>query len=213
MIASASSTCWSGSGPSRRQAGVRSNFIVGFPGETPADLRELELFLSSARLDAIGIFGYSDEDGTEAASLPGKLPTDEVARRVEEVADLAEELMAQRGAERIGETAEVIIEERLGDGLFEGRAAHQAPEVDGTTTVQADVDLTPGQLVRATVVSSDGVDLVATAQAVPEAARWPARWRTGVEHSPGRPLSRPGQPGRMILPFRLPTSRASLPAW
>jgi MiaB/RimO family radical SAM methylthiotransferase len=152
------------------QAGVRSNFIVGFPGETPADLRELELFLSSARLDAIGVFGYSDEDGTEAASLPGKLPADEVARRVEEIADLAEELMAQRGAERIGETAEVIIEERLGDGLFEGRAAHQAPEVDGTTTVQADADLAPGQLVRATVVSSDGVDLVAAAQAVPEAA-------------------------------------------
>jgi MiaB/RimO family radical SAM methylthiotransferase len=152
------------------QAGVRSNFIVGFPGETPDDLRELELFLSSARLDAIGVFGYSDEDGTEAASLPGKLPADEVARRVEEIADLAEELMAQRGAERIGETAEVIIEERLGDGLFEGRAAHQAPEVDGTTTVQADADLTPGQLVRATVVSSDGVDLVATAQAVPAAA-------------------------------------------
>ena len=78
--------------------------------------------------------------------------------------------MAQRGAERIGETAEVIIEERLGDDLFEGRAAHQAPEVDGTTTVQADADLAPGQLVRATVVSSDGVDLVATAQAVPAAA-------------------------------------------
>ncbi len=78
--------------------------------------------------------------------------------------------MAQRGAERIGETAEVIIEERLGDGLFEGRAAHQAPEVDGTTTVQTGADLTPGQLVRASVVSSDGVDLVAAAQAAPEAA-------------------------------------------
>ena len=57
----------------------------------------------------------------------------------------------------------MLIEERLGDGLFEGRAAHQAPEVDGTTTVRASADLVPGQLVRATVVSSDGVDLVATA--------------------------------------------------
>ncbi len=167
------------------QAGVRSNFIVGFPGETAADLRELELFLGSARLDAIGIFGYSDEDGTEAASLPGKLTADEVARRVEEVAGLAEELMAQRGAERIGETAEVIIEERLGDGLFEGRAAHQAPEVDGTTTVQADADLTQGQLVRATVVSSDGVDLVATAQTAPEASP-----QTAPEAAPAaRPLA------------------------
>jgi ribosomal protein S12 methylthiotransferase RimO len=145
------------------EAGVRSNFIVGFPGETAEDLRELELFLSSARLDAIGVFGYSEEDGTEAASLPGQLAAEEVARRVEEVAGLAEELMAQRGAERIGETAEVLIEERLGEGLFEGRAAHQAPEVDGVTTVQSRADLLPGQLVRATIVSSDGVDLAATA--------------------------------------------------
>jgi ribosomal protein S12 methylthiotransferase len=145
------------------KAGIRSNFIVGFPGETAQDLHELELFLSGARLDAIGVFGYSDEDGTEAASLPGKLDQAEVARRVEEVADLAEELMAQRGADRIGETVEVLIEERLGDGLFEGRAAHQAPEVDGATTVQARADLVPGQLVQATVVSSDGVDLVAPA--------------------------------------------------
>jgi MiaB/RimO family radical SAM methylthiotransferase len=144
------------------EAGVRSNFIVGFPGETAGDLHELELFLGSARLDAIGVFGYSDEDGTEAASLPGKVADAEIARRVEEVAGLAEELMAQRAAERIGETAEVLIEERLGDGLFEGRAAHQAPEVDGMTTVRCAADLVPGQIVRATVVSSDGVDLVAT---------------------------------------------------
>ncbi len=156
------------------QAGVRSNFIVGFPGETPDDLRELELFLSSARLDAIGVFGYSDEDGTEAAALPGKLAEAEVARRVEEVAALAEELMAQRGADRIGETVEVLIEERLGDGEFEGRAAHQAPEVDGTTTVHASADLRPGQLVRATVVSSDGVDLVAAARTPAGSAEPPA---------------------------------------
>ena len=58
-------------------AGVRSNFIVGFPGETAEDLRELELFLNEARLDAIGIFGYSDEDGTEAATFAD----DDQARR------------------------------------------------------------------------------------------------------------------------------------
>jgi len=149
------------------QAGVRSNFIVGFPGETADDLRELELFLSGARLDAIGVFGYSDEDGTEAAALPGKLDEAEVARRVEEVAGLAEELMAQRGAERIGEAVEVLIEEDLGGGVFEGRAAHQAPEVDGTTTVHAGAGLAPGQLVRATVISSDGVDLAAAASPAP----------------------------------------------
>jgi ribosomal protein S12 methylthiotransferase len=146
-------------------AGVRSNFIVGFPGETPADLAELELFLGRAGLDAIGIFGYSDEDGTEAASRPGKLDDAEIARRVEEVADLAEELMAQRAADRVGETLDVLIEEAVpaGEqaGAFTGRAAHQAPEVDGVTTVRSAVPLAPGGLVRALVTGSDGVDLIA----------------------------------------------------
>jgi ribosomal protein S12 methylthiotransferase len=146
-------------------AGVRSNFIVGFPGETADDLRELELFLNEARLDAIGIFGYSDEDGTEAATFADdiKLDSDEVARRVSEFAGLAEEVMAQRAADRVGETVEVLVEEAVGDGQYEGRAAHQAPDVDGSTTLLADRPLAPGDLVTAQVVDSMGADLVARA--------------------------------------------------
>jgi ribosomal protein S12 methylthiotransferase len=149
-------------------AGVRSNFIVGFPGETAADLAELELFLGRAGLDAIGIFGYSDEDGTEAASRPGKLDDAEIARRVEEFADLAEELMAQRAADRLGETLDVLIEdddedEGRPEQSFTGRGAHQAPEVDGVTTVRSAVPLAPGDMVRAVVTGSDGVDLIAEA--------------------------------------------------
>jgi MiaB/RimO family radical SAM methylthiotransferase len=144
-------------------AGVRSNFIVGFPGETAEDLRELELFLGAAGLDAIGIFGYSDEDGTEAATRPDKLDEAEIARRVEEVADLAEELMAQRAADRRGEVLDVLIDEEAPDGGYTGRAAHQAPEVDGVTTVRSTLPLAPGDLVRAVVTGSDGVDLTADA--------------------------------------------------
>jgi ribosomal protein S12 methylthiotransferase len=147
------------------QAGVRSNFIVGFPGETAADLKELELFLSDAGLDAIGIFGYSDEDGTEAASLPDKLDGAEVARRVEEFAALADELMTQRAEARLGEHIDVLIEEETDDGAYEGRAAHQAPEVDGVTTVRSVGRLAAGDMVRAVVTGSDGVDLVASAVA------------------------------------------------
>ncbi len=146
------------------QAGVRSNFIVGFPGETAADLTELELFLSHAGLDAIGIFGYSDEDGTEAASLPGHLDEAEISRRVEEFAGLADELMAQRAESRLGETLDVLIEEEADDGLpgrYLGRAAHQAPEVDGVTTVVSPVPLAAGDMVRAVVTGSEGVDLIA----------------------------------------------------
>ena len=145
-------------------AGIRSNFIVGFPGETARDLAELERFLSLARLDAIGIFGYSDEEGTEAASLPGHLEPEEIARRADELSDIAEEVMAQRAADRVGETVEVLIEEDLGGQRYEGRAAHQAPEVDGTTTVASPVPLAVGDMVGATVTGSEGVDLTADAR-------------------------------------------------
>jgi ribosomal protein S12 methylthiotransferase len=143
------------------QAGVRSNFIVGFPGESAEDLAELERFLGAARLDAIGIFGYSDEDGTEAASLDGQLDTGEIARRADDLSDLAEELMAQRAAERCGETVDVLIEEHLGEDRYQGRAAHQAPEVDGVTTVRSGAVLRVGDIISAKVVASEGVDLVA----------------------------------------------------
>jgi ribosomal protein S12 methylthiotransferase RimO len=145
------------------EAGVRSNFILGFPGETEADVAELQAFLAEARLDAIGIFGYSDEDGTEAADLPGKLPEDEIARRVDELLGFADELMTQRAAERVGGTADVLIEEDLGGGRYLGRAAHQAPEVDGSTEVRSSLPTVPGDLVRAVVTGNDGVDLLADA--------------------------------------------------
>jgi ribosomal protein S12 methylthiotransferase len=149
-------------------AGIRSNFIVGFPGESEDDFAELQAFLTEARLDAIGVFGYSDEDGTEAARLPGQLPEDEIAARVEELASLADELMSERAAERVGETMAVMIDEVLGDGRYLGRGEHQAPEVDGATEVRSERALSPGELVAAVVTGSDGVDLEADAGAAAE---------------------------------------------
>ncbi|GAB3258842.1 30S ribosomal protein S12 methylthiotransferase RimO [Alteromonas gracilis] len=151
------------------EAGVRSNFIVGFPGETEEDLEILMDFLERARLDAVGVFGYSDEDGTEAASYDGKLDEDEIADRVERVTRLVDEITAQRAEERIGTLVEVLVEsvEETEDGLVvEGRAAHQGPEVDGSTTLVpadgvADFSVEVGQMVTAVVIDSDGVDLVA----------------------------------------------------
>jgi ribosomal protein S12 methylthiotransferase RimO len=144
-------------------AGIRSNVIVGFPGETEADLAELERFLGAARLDAVGVFGYSDEDGTEAAALDGKLADEVVRERVERVSRLADELVTQRAEDRVGEGVEVLVE-RVSGADAEGRAAHQAPEVDGTTTVTGlpARDLVVGRVVRARVVAGDGADLVAT---------------------------------------------------
>lgn len=143
-------------------AGARSNVIVGFPGETRSDVTELVRFLAAARLDAIGVFGYSDEDGTEAARLPGKVAAATVRRRYQRLLGLAEELSAQRAAERVGSVVQVLVDSVTGDEV-EGRAAHQAPEVDGSTTLvgPAAGRLRSGDLVPATVTGTTGVDLVA----------------------------------------------------
>ncbi|HYN75158.1 MAG TPA: 30S ribosomal protein S12 methylthiotransferase RimO [Candidatus Limnocylindria bacterium] len=141
-------------------AGARSNVIVGFPGETEEDVAELERFLTLARLDVVGVFGYSEEDGTEAATFDDALPLEVVAERVERMSRLVEELTNQRAEERIGERVRVLVEEVDGD-LVEGRADHQGPEVDGTTRLVGTVGAAVGDLVEATVASSEGVDLVA----------------------------------------------------
>ncbi len=148
------------------EAGARSNVIVGFPGETRGDVDELVRFLEAARLDAVGVFSYSDEDGTEAATLPGKVRSDAIRRRHQRISDLVEELCAQRAADRVGATVEVLVDsvsDGSGDGgEVEGRAAHQAPEVDGSTTLTGGAfELRVGDFVRARVTGSSGVDLVA----------------------------------------------------
>ena len=143
------------------EAGVRSNVIVGFPGETEDDLQVLCDFLVAARMDVTGVFGYSDEDGTEAATYDGKLDEDEVRARLEHVQGLVEELNSQRAEERIGQTVDVLVESLDGD-VAEGRGEHQGPEVDGTTTVTGVPDGTRiGQFVSAVVIDTDGVDLIA----------------------------------------------------
>ncbi len=147
----------------RRQApraGVRSNFIVGFPGETEEDFATLCEFVSAARLDAVGVFGYSDEDGTEAEGYDGKLDADVIAERVEHLTTLAEDVSAERARARIGEPVRVLVESLAG-GVVEGRAACQGPEVDGSTTLLGADRARVGDMIDATVVAAEGVDLVA----------------------------------------------------
>ncbi|MGY1668663.1 MiaB/RimO family radical SAM methylthiotransferase [Geodermatophilus sp. SYSU D00696] len=158
------------------EAGFRTNVILGFPGETEDDVAELERFLTGARLDAVGVFGYSDEEGTEAAGLGGKLDRAEIDARVRRITDLVEELTAQRAEDRVGTRVELLLTEDLsadeGPGVWLGHAAHQDPDADGTTTVTGvPADARPGQLLAAEVVGTEGVDLVATALAPVPAGR------------------------------------------
>ena len=141
------------------QAGIRSNFIIGFPGETEEEFEELVGFISNARLDAIGIFGYSDEDKTEAMDLENKVDEDVIATRVSTLTSLVDELLIQRAEERIGEKVSVLIEDAE---TGEGRAEHQGPEVDSTTFVRGRNKFKVGEYVDALVSEVEGVDLVAT---------------------------------------------------
>jgi len=147
------------------ELGARSNFIVGFPGETEDDVAELERFLSEAGLDAIGVFGYSDEDGTEAAGFDGKLDPEVAAQRVERITALADELVAQRAEDRVGTAVDVLVEE-VGDEVV-GRAAHQGPDVDGVVRLVGADGLARGRFVPAVVIDTDGVDLVAEVRGAP----------------------------------------------
>jgi len=147
------------------QAGVRTSALVGFPGETEDDLATLHGFLEDARADAIGVFGFSDEEGTEAHTMDDHLPRDVIDARARATSELADHLMESRAIERIGELVQVLIESV--DDTVVGRAQHQGPEVDGVTTLEwPSIKPSPkvGDLVWATVTSTEGADLVATPQ-------------------------------------------------
>jgi len=140
------------------EAGIRSNFIVGFPGETDAQFIELVEFISEAGLDAIGVFGYSDEDKTEGERLPNKVAPELIKERVEELSTIVDEVLMQRAESRIGQSVRVLIED---EAEQEGRADHQGPDVDGSTFIKSRNKYRVGEYVDAVVSDVNGADLIA----------------------------------------------------
>ena len=130
-------------------AAIRSNFIVGFPGETPDDVDVLVDFLEQGQLDAIGVFGYSDEQGTEAADFSDHVDADEIDLRVDALASVAEDVMSARAAARIGESVRVLVDA--------GKTQFQGPE-DGSTQL---LGAATGAVAVARIVESEGADLIA----------------------------------------------------
>jgi ribosomal protein S12 methylthiotransferase len=137
------------------EAGIRSNVIVGFPGETEADLAELEAFLAEAELDAVGVFGYSDEDGTEAADLPDKIDPAEVLARVERITSLVEVVSADRAARRIGTEVEVLVERQE---LSDEAAAEHPDLADLDDLDLADLGLSEADVPEMTDLEDDPDD-------------------------------------------------------
>jgi ribosomal protein S12 methylthiotransferase len=149
---------------------LRTTFIVGFPGESEADFLELCDFVRQARFDRVGVFRYSDEEGTAAAELPGKVPRAEARRRHRELLALQRGIMAEALAAHVGRRAPVLVD-RAAPGLASGRLASQAPEIDGVVFLRGEAT-EPGQLVPAHITGVRGADLEAeiAAPATPQPA-------------------------------------------
>jgi ribosomal protein S12 methylthiotransferase len=135
-------------------AAFRSNFIVGYPGETETDHDQLLQFVRDAQLDWCGFFAYSEEGGTHAAGLPDKVEAPLVAQRLAEVRAVQDDITATRRAALVGTTIAVLVDE---PGV--ARSHREAPEIDGVIGVPD--DLAPRSFVTVEVVGAAGPDLEA----------------------------------------------------
>ncbi len=136
------------------EAAFRSNFIVGYPGETEADHDQLLRFVEEAQLDWCGFFAYSPEDGTYAAGLEGAVPRRLVDERLGELRELQDDITARRRDALIGTVTRVLV-----DGKGTGRSHREAPEIDGVVELPAHLE--PGTFVDVRVVGALGPDLIA----------------------------------------------------
>jgi ribosomal protein S12 methylthiotransferase len=138
---------------------LRTTFIVGFPGETEADFAELLDFVAESRFDRVGIFRYSDEEGTAAEALDGKVPRAVARERYRRLAKLQAGIQAEALGALVGRDASVLVDMAT-LGRARGRLASQAPEIDGVVFLRGP-DLAAGQLVRARITAvRNGVDLL-----------------------------------------------------
>jgi ribosomal protein S12 methylthiotransferase len=134
-------------------AAFRSNFIVGYPGETEDDHDRLLAFVDEAQLEWCGFFAYSREQGTYAAGLDGEVPKALVAERLAELRELQDAITARRRDELVGRRVEVLVDE---PGV--GRTHREAPEIDGVVNLPEHLE--PGTFATVEVVDALGPDLV-----------------------------------------------------
>ncbi|MBN2160648.1 MAG: 30S ribosomal protein S12 methylthiotransferase RimO [Spirochaetes bacterium] len=138
---------------------IRSTFMVGYPGETDADFDELERFLENARLDRVGAFVYSAEEGTRSFDLGDTVPARVKRERHRRLMALQREISAARLAGMIGSEVRVLVEERIDEATWAGRTEYDAPEVDGIFYLTG-MDVRINSIVRARVTGSTEHDLM-----------------------------------------------------
>ncbi len=147
---------------------LRSTFIVGFPGETEAEFKELLDFLQAAQLDRVGCFAYSPVAGAAANALPDPLPLAVREARCERLMTVQAEISAQRLTRRIGKRYTVLVDEVATWGAV-ARSSAESPSIDGVVRIADAPDLVPGELVEVEITGADQHDLTARlVSAIPE---------------------------------------------
>jgi ribosomal protein S12 methylthiotransferase len=141
---------------------IRTSFIVGFPGETEADFAELLAFVQAGQFDNVGVFTFSDEEGTTSFDLDGRVGAGVKESRRRRLMALQKKISARKNKARVGERIEVLVEGTHADTdlLLRGRMATQAPEIDGQVILNDGV-AAPGRFVSAEVTEAHAYDLVA----------------------------------------------------
>ncbi|HEY0161929.1 MAG TPA: 30S ribosomal protein S12 methylthiotransferase RimO [Edaphobacter sp.] len=147
---------------------VRTSFIVGFPGETEEDYKELEAFIKAAKIDWLGVFTYSDEEGAKAFNLPAetKVPERTIQSRRRKLMKLQQKISAKAKAEWVGREVDLLVEGESEETelLWEGRTIQHAPEIDGKVFINdfgPYEELVPGTFYRAEITESHDYDVVA----------------------------------------------------
>jgi ribosomal protein S12 methylthiotransferase len=144
---------------------VRTTFITGFPGETEEDFRELLGFVRECEFDRVGVFTYSDEEGTPAYDLPGKVDAKTAARRRARLMKEQSRISLKKNRARVGETVRVLFEgeSKETDLLWQGRMETQAPDIDGCVLINDAPEgfvPEPGDFVNVHITEAQEYDLV-----------------------------------------------------
>ena len=141
---------------------IRSTFIVGFPGETDAQYQTLRNFLEEMRLDKVGVFTYSREEGTPAYDMPNQVPEDVMQERYHDLMSLQCKISEELNHELEGRELEVLVEGRDEEqaNIAVGRSYREAPDVDGQVYIEGDTDSQIGDLVRVRVLQGFTYDVV-----------------------------------------------------
>lgn len=139
---------------------IRTTFIVGFPGESDDDFNQLVDFIEDIKFDKLGVFEYSKEEGTRAASLDEQIPDSIKEERKNEIMAIQSEISAEILSKKIGKRLEVLIEEEVDEENYVGRTYMDSPEIDGVTYVHSAKNLEIGSFVKVDVVDSLDYDLV-----------------------------------------------------